>query len=74
VPDSDPTERRVIEWLTTEAKGRQWQIEAAHKRAPASVEARGFSAREQNKAVDTRSVYLLNYYAVRYGYDLVLAS
>jgi hypothetical protein len=64
VPDSDPIERRVIEWLTTEAKGRAWQIEAARKGPAAKAVVPGA----------TGSVFLLNYYAMRYGYDLVLAS
>jgi hypothetical protein len=59
VPDSDPKERRVIEWLTTAAKGREWRIEAARKNAQGPTEG---------------PVMLLNYYAVRYGYDLVVAS
>ncbi|MET0287347.1 MAG: hypothetical protein ABW352_22875 [Polyangiales bacterium] len=58
---AEADERRVIEWLTTAEKGRQWQIEAARK------------TMRQGPA-DQGPVYLLNYYAVRYGYDLVLAS
>jgi hypothetical protein len=59
VPDSDPKERRVIEWLTTSAKGREWRIEPARKTPKDSGDG---------------PVMLLNYYAVRYGYDLVVAS
>ncbi|HEX5659992.1 MAG TPA: hypothetical protein VFX59_22505 [Polyangiales bacterium] len=60
--DSDANQRRVVEWLTAAAKGRQWQIEAVHKRAGSG------------DPLANGPVYLLNYYAVRYGYDLVLAS
>jgi hypothetical protein len=61
VSASPSSERRVIEWLTTTAKGRQWEINATSR---------------DGKTVDAGkqgSVFLLNYYAVRYGYDLVLA-
>jgi hypothetical protein len=61
VANVEPTERRVIEWLTTAEKGRQWQIEAARKNMREGPASQG-------------PVFLLNYYAVRYGYDLVLAS
>lgn len=56
--ERDPADRRVIEWLTTAAKGRQWEIEAARKASNPRGEG---------------PVFLFNYYAVRYGYDLVLA-
>jgi hypothetical protein len=58
VSERDPAERRIIEWLTTAAKGRQWEIEAARKAGTAHGDG---------------PVFLFNYYAVRYGYDLVLA-
>jgi hypothetical protein len=60
VTASDPKERRVIEWLTTAAKGREWRIEAARKNT--------------KEPANEGPVMLLNYYAVRYGYDLVVAS
>lgn len=59
---TDSNEKRVIVWLTAAARGREWQIEPARKAA------RGSSDQ------DDGPVFLLNYYAVRYGYDLVLAS
>jgi hypothetical protein len=59
VADSDPNERRVIEWLTTADKGRQWKIEPARGKG--------------KDPTPGGPVFLLNYYAVRYGYDLVLA-